>query len=556
MAEEEIRCPLSDRELIDRIVLFCETLSEVALYTYQSLFCRRVVESVIGNEGSNITGLWSRQSGKTETVACVCLGLSVLLPALAKAFPDDPRLKPYHKGFSVGVYAPVKDQAEISFGRMRNKVHSEYGEGILHDPEIGVEVVTSRGDTLSFSNGSTIIARTASPDTQIEGKTHHLIICEEAQKLSRTKVEKEIRPMAASTNGTFVTIGTAWESRGGFHQSIQKNVDVHKTGGKRSHFEFGWDIVCDEKKRAFQKDKNPFHLNYEKFVQGEIFRLGGTDSPEFQMNFECKWQESRAIAISKNVFKDAALNDVESGPFTQTGFQVAGLDIGKTNDATVLTILDVDMQRPIRNPYVLGDANEDKQLYYPKIVVDWVELMGSFEGHSGQYAMLVDYLARTNVKVMVIDATSMGDPVYERIEAMIGGSIICVPYKFSSISKSNLYKYYLQELNSGRVKYAAGPTTRQRHEFRKFTQENLDLDRIDYGSYAVCQAPEGGHDDYPDSAALACWAEKIAGDVALPEIKVESASTVFGGHGRRGRGQSEGSVTVSGGRGSRYARRG
>ena len=173
------------------------------------------------------------------------------------------------------------------------------------------------------------------------------------------------------------------------------------------------------------------------------------------------------------------------------------------------------------------------------------------------------------MQVLCIDCTSLGDPVYERIEAMIGGTITCIPFRFSSMTKSNLYKYYLQELHSGRIKYAAGPATQRRHEFTKFTTEHLDLDREDYGGYAICRAPQGGHDDYPDSAALATWAEKVADEHVMPDIVVTSASGNGGGASRRGERMEEAgtekeavrsflelaAASASGARAGRYQRR-
>ena len=564
-------CPLSTRELVDRILIFIDALAEVRLYTYQSLFCRRIVESVLENDGATISGLWARQSGKSEAVADVVIGLCVILPTLAKAFPDDVRLKPFYKGFWAGVYAPILDQAQISFGRMREKVNSENGQAVLDDDDINIGIVGNRSDSLTFTNGSYVYSRTASPDSQIEGKTYHLVICEEAQKLLATKVEKEIRPMLTSTNGTMVMIGTAWESRGGFHRDIQKNLDIYAAGGPRNHFEFPYDIIISEKRRAYEMDGNPAHLSYEKSLEGTLVRLGGEAearrNPEFQMNYMCLWRESRVIAVREEIFRAAALPNLEAG-FRQGGVQVAGLDIGKVIDSTVLTVIDVDMANPIRNPHVMPGADSDKQLYYPKTITDWLEMQGSFEGYTGQYAKLVDYLLQTSVQILVIDATTLGDPVYERIAAMVGDSIICIPYRFSSMSKALLYKYYLQELHSRRLFYAAGPATKDSQEYQKFVSENLGLDKVESGGYAVCQAPEGEHDDYPDSAALACWGEKVMEEHFMPDIQVTSASDNGGGESRWGRenggtnvnGQAGGTMlemtgSNRGARGGRYSRR-
>jgi phage terminase large subunit-like protein len=332
---------------------------------------------VLNSDGSVITALWARQCGKTETVANVCVGLAVILPALAQQFPDDPRFMPFKDGFLVGVYAPIDAQAKISFGRMRDVVTSEHGQEVLSDPDIDVDLVTNRSDVLGFSNGSRILAKSASPETQIEGDTHHLVICEESQRLLRAKVDKEISPMLASTNGTMVKIGTAWHSRGGFHVSIQQNLEIRRKGGPRNHFEFPYEIVIAEKRRMYDHEKatkgvgDPFHLNYEAFIAKEIQRLGGVDSEEFKMNYRCLWQESRIIAINMRKFSDAALLRAECGR-ARGGFQVAGLDIGKTIDATVLTIGMVDKDRPIVNTRYMPGSDEDKQFYYQKTIIDWL----------------------------------------------------------------------------------------------------------------------------------------------------------------------------------------
>lgn len=515
-------CSLKTRDLVERILVFIREFSGVSFYTYQSLFARRIIESVLENDGDTITGLWSRQSGKTEAVANTCAGLIVIIPALAHLFPDDPRLMLYYRTFSIGIFAPIEEQAGLPFNRIRNLFQSERCMEIMSDSQLNVKVTVDRTDRVYLSNGARVTASSASPDSKIEGGTHNLIVLEEAQQILRSKVDKDIKPMAAATNGTFVKIGTAWLSRGGFHNSIQENIDAQKAGRPRSHFEFPYDIVLAEKKRAFERDKNPFHLGYEKFVNRELNRYG-PDSEEFKMNFRLLWLESRAIAINKTIFCSAALDDVEAGP-DYSGCQVAGLDVGKVHDATVLTIMRIDKDTPIINRHTLIGADEDKQIYYQKRIIDWCELGGSFEGNTGQYQLLIERLAQFNIKVLCIDSTSMGDPVYERITELIGDSITCIPFHFSSKTKSELYKYYLQEINSRRLSYAAGPRTREMGYFKKFQNEHFDLDRFERGGFVVCMAPEGGHDDYPDSGALACWAAKIIDEVIMPEIVVSKSN--------------------------------
>lgn len=526
-------CPLTTREVVEKLIVVGERIAGLRLYNYQRVFAARCMESIITNDASIITALWSRQSGKTEAVAVLVIPLLIMLPLLANLFPDDLRFMAYKRGFRAGIFAPIDEQAKIAFSRVRQYIHSDNGEDVLSDPEIDVQVTVSRGDTIAFSNGSYFQARSASPDSQIEGKTFELVICEESQKLSREKVEKEIRPMLASTNGSMVKIGTAWESRGGFHTDIQANITLHRAGGVRNHFEFPYNLVVAEREKMYARDGNPYHLNYGKFVAAEIKRLGGTDSVEFKMNFLCLWNESRMVAVSEEDI-DRALDIHREAAPDFIGIQVAGLDLGKKADRTVLTTLRIRYDLPSVNVVTGPKADEEKQVCYPKEIVSWLDLEGSFDGTDGQYATLVRYLQMTAVKLLVVDATGMGgDIVTERLQNMLGSTIVVIPFVFSAPRKSELYKHYIQELGSGRIRVPAGPMTKDTIQFQRWVHEHLSLDRESMGLYTKFAAIAGEHDDYPDSSALAAWGEREVDSIVLPTVQVDSASILgYGGNGR------------------------
>lgn len=564
-------CPLSDKELIDKILVFVEEytrpkrVGRADLYSYQKLFARRIIESVMLAEGDTITALFARQSGKTQTVADVAISLCVILPVLAREFPDDMRLKAFSAGFWVGIFAPIMDQAGISFSRMRSVASSDEGEAILRDPEINIELTTDRGDEIGFSTGSVVRAKSASPDTQIEGKTYHLVLVDEAQKVLRSKVEKEIMPMLAATAGTMVKIGTAWESRGGFHTDIQYNIENYARGGRRNHFEFDYKMVIAEKREAHRRDGNPFHLNYEKYVEKQIRRLGGIDNEEFKMNFRLLWADSRIIAIKTSVLlagRDASREmDILRLPRDGRSL-VAGLDVAKSNDSTVLTLMDIDLGNPIVDISKYGTPHDkigslqdesEQNYFYVKYIVGWLELQGTFEGDTGQYQQVLDYLARFPPLAMLLcDATGMGDPVYERFTVLLP-EVDVQPFKYSTPSNSDLYKYYLQEWSARRIRYPAGSVAQEHPFFLKFETQHMDLDKIPVGNYIACQSQEDGHDDYPDSGALACWAERILKKEAMPDVVSSSAGGGRGIRGQQGVGSGQASSGMGRGR-SRYMR--
>ena len=121
-------------KLIDKIMLFLKELVGHDLHPYQKPLARRIMESVIINDGEEITALASRQSGKSETVADTVVTLMILLPRLAKIYPE--LLGKFKDGLWVGLFAPTEGQAETLFGRAVTRLTSERAVEILNDVEI------------------------------------------------------------------------------------------------------------------------------------------------------------------------------------------------------------------------------------------------------------------------------------------------------------------------------------------------------------------------------------------------------------------------------------
>ena len=121
-------------KLIDRCIEFMNALVGHELHPYQMPLARRIIESVLINDGEEITALAARQSGKSETIANTVATLMVLLPRLAKMYPD--LLGKFINGVWIGMFAPVEGQVETLFGRTVNRLTSERALEILGDPEI------------------------------------------------------------------------------------------------------------------------------------------------------------------------------------------------------------------------------------------------------------------------------------------------------------------------------------------------------------------------------------------------------------------------------------
>ena len=233
--------------LIDKILVFQDALVGHSLHEYQIPLARRIIHSVIVGDGDLITALASRQSGKSETVADVVASLMVVLPQLAKVYPD--LLGKFKNGFWVGMFAPVEGQAETLFGRAVTRLTSDRAQEVLGDPEIDDVTGRNPGVTKGIrlkKSGSTMLMMTANPRAKIESKTFHLVILDEAQDADDYVVSKSISPMMAYTAGTMVMTGTPTRSKNHFYRSIQlnKRLQAGGRGKKRNHFEWNWRAVA------------------------------------------------------------------------------------------------------------------------------------------------------------------------------------------------------------------------------------------------------------------------------------------------------------------------
>lgn len=483
---------ISTTELVNKVFVFCEAYSGVKFFPYQVQLSKRIIRSVIENDGDEITGLQSRQSGKSEVISTTTGGLGIVLPILANMpmFAGDKRLEPFKDGILVGVFAPALHQAQISFNRMKQRMTSKSAVTVMEDPDIQVDFDTNNGQNITLTNGTVITSMSASEGSNIEGKSYHLIIVDEAQDVSNFKYLKSISPMGAFYNATKILIGTPTTSTGFFYQAIDRNKREHENGtGRRNHFEYNWEVVVK------------YNDKYGKYIEGEKARLG-EDSDEFQMAYNLKWIFERGMFVDPTKFE--ALGDTFADVIhtDMKNTHVAGIDLGKKSDSTIVTILEVDFSSPVLVEHSKELDIPDYYAYNTKVKC-WLEIQG--DDYDTQYYTVMDFLKNFNIFRVVMDATGVGSPIYDRVSANVPYEVI--PYVFGTQSKSALYKHYDAEIKAKRVSYPASEEAKATREYKKFLKQHIDLQKTYSGQNLVVSHPaeRNAHDDYPDSTALAVW---------------------------------------------------
>lgn len=302
-----------------------------------------------------------------------------------------------------------------------------------------------------------------------------------------------ILPMGAAVNATVVATGTPDMYIGFFYDTIEQNKVMNiEQPHKPMHFEVDYQVA--------QK----YNSMYKKYVAKEKYRLT-EESDEFKMAYRLIWPITKGMVFTKAQLEEKCYD--KSLRFTQKWLEspcVAGLDLGKSQDSTVCTVI-----RPIWE-----EADEEGNM--PKIILNWIELEG--DEWEDQYPKIVEFLSNYNVETLVCDSTGVGDPVREHYAVLLP-NVNVVPYVFSPSSKDIGYKYLIQEVNNKRIVIPAHINARETQRFKKFENQMCTIKKRYSGKFLnPCPVDaEKGHDDFPDSLMLAVFGTYF--DV-MPEIEI------------------------------------
>ncbi|MEU4534270.1 hypothetical protein AB0G15_05300 [Streptosporangium sp. NPDC023825] len=475
--------------VIDAVMVVVDELSGHPLYNYQRPAARRIVQSIIIGDGATITALWSRQSGKSETIANTIAAVMILFPVLARVYPD--LLGKFREGVWVGAFAPVEDQADTLYGRIVARLTSERALEMMSDPDIN-DAVRGKGRTITLRSGSLVRRQTAHPRAIIEGRTYHIILIDECQGADAKVVNKSIGPMAASTNGTMVFTGTPSYEKGVFYSQIQLNKrEALKRGARQNHFEADWKAAAKA---------NP---HYGRFVKKELLRIG-EDSDEFKLSYRLMWLLEKGMFTTSQVLEDLGDKSMEIVRAWHKTPVVVGIDPARKQDSTIVTVVYVDWDRP------------DEFGIYPHRILNWLDLSG--EKWEEQYALICDFLANYNVFAIGIDAGGVGDVVADRLQRLMPFTHI-EALTSSRPEQSKRWKHLAQLMDRGMITWPAHAKTRRLKSWRRFSQQMEDLQKVFTGPHMLAEAPDesDAHDDYPDSLALACI---MTADHQMPEVEV------------------------------------
>lgn len=260
------------------------------------------IGSVVKGLGKEIVAEFSRQSGKTTTMPGATLHFLTALPNM---------FEPFDKGFNAGIFGPKDRQATYAFDMYKWFYNTKF----MHD-YLGIKHHKFNSQEISLNNGVRIFCETASPNATIESLTLDLAFCEEAQKITDTRLLSSIYPMCAATNGTRVLTGNPTEERIGHFFKVVSRL--------------GPDVFIVDYKEVI-----PYSKKYATYVEKMKIELGEF-SDEFQTQYALNW-----VQIGANFCTIEELTELRSGKmiYEMDSPVVVGCDPARINDSTVLTIM-------------------------------------------------------------------------------------------------------------------------------------------------------------------------------------------------------------------------
>ena len=294
---------------------------------------------------------------------------------------------------------------------------------------------------VELKGGGRILALPGAEDT-IRGYSADLVIIDEAAWVSN-ELYTAIRPMLAVTRGRLVAISTPYGSRGWFWRTWHSSEE-------------GW--------ARYRVPAHEIPTISAEFLEAEKRALGDMI---FRQEYMAEFVGSGGALPEEQVYRAVRLPGPEE-PRPDRVY-VAGLDLARVMDWTSLSVLDVTEE-----PYRL--------VFQERWKTNWE--------HTVQHA--VELFKKYRARV-TIDATGLGDPIFERIRTEWPAAH---PFKFTTQTKAAL-------INELRLNLAEEHVVLYPDSVLIAELIALEAKQTAYGiSY---EAPAGGHDDTVISLALALW---------------------------------------------------
>ncbi len=426
-----------------------------------------LVDSMFMNR--HTVGVFSRQSGKTFGVAGGKGHDLVLVP-----------------GKNIGLYAPTQNQAiNVGFGTLMGLFQSQ---PILYRQISEVK----KSGYLKMNNGNEFRAHTANKDSNIRGFSPTDIWCDESQDINDETYHADILGSGGAVKGITAS--------GGRDKAIYTSIVETLTPKGRNH---AFKTVRPLPQITYATLKNGkidipgavvrnmlapsgAYVVWQPFWESPIIDLEWLDQRRqvmapslFQQEYACAFNSNDGFAFNiDHVYRAAKIEQRVFKPLHNSVY-VAGVDLGRNQDHTVMTVLRV------------YDNNWREMVFHNQwdLREDWRMI----------FADILQYLGEWNPKLTLVDETGIGDPIYS--EVFKRSRFTTQGWIYNQERKNEIIRDVEKDLEHEALGL---------WDLEDLVWQLRDLPMvISESGRPKYPKPDGGHDDRVQSLALACKAANI-----------------------------------------------
>ena len=301
---------------------------------------------------------------------------------------------------------------------------------------------------IKLRNGSELVGKSADNPVSLLGEGLDFLIVDEAASIKREVWEEYLRPTLADRKGWALFISTP-KGKNWFYEEYVRGKD------RKVKHQDGWNYLTSD---------NPY-IPREEIAHAEKYLPERVFLQEFQGKF---------IEDIGGVFR--GVRECVGGRLEEPDpnrSYVMGVDLAKYQDYTVVIVMD----------------KVNKQVvYFDRFhKLDW----------NFQKNKIANVIRRYNNCQCIIDATGIGDPIYDDLNRL---GLNIVPYKISGVSKRPLIENLSLNIQDGNIQYPHIPEL--------INELNIYAYKQSSAGHTSYNAPEGYHDDTVIALALACWGLK------------------------------------------------
>lgn len=387
-----------------------------------------------------------RQSGKTYLMSRLSLILAIIQE---------------NKGCKILIAAPYNTQTDTFFYNVMQI------EGV--DPVIK-KVVQSPYKSITFKNGSTIDFRSADNPKSIRSKSYKYIFLDEFSFFKEGAFDLAIVPtlIASGDSCRLYFSSTPNGLTGLFYELHLKGLDKNEPNYTYQHMDYNANPKKNMAIIRSEELRQPSNRFRQEFL-GEFISDGGD-----------VFEEIDKVSTLNNIIKSVP-----------NGRYFAGIDWGRAQDNTVLTII-----------------NSDRQVVFCK----------SFEGNWNKQINDLGLMLNEYKPIVYAESNGIGDPLIEQIRTKYSN---IKPFVMTNASKKEIVENLRMDILKNEIQLQSRKLNVQL--FRELTNYTYSITKTGLISYH--HRPDG-HDDFVDSLAIAnhCFSKHT---VSFKGVEFEKRSNFY-----------------------------